>query len=239
MLDNTEGANGMGSNSSKVILAERIKTARQERHWSQAKLAEMLNVSSSSTVGNWENGAASPDYDKLCFLAEIFDVTTDYLLGRTDLKEPGEPAVDNLSSGAERLIKQYECCDDIGQASIDNCIEFHYKRCTAEPGLGKRKSKETADIQRIFLVSGKDADYEAMCEKIPYLKALRKDAKKSYIEITKYLWDIGYGDEICLAYVLDTFGVGINKRVPSQKLYNEIEAFLKGEYAILPNVRKT
>ena len=139
----------------------------------------------------------------------------------------------------KRLAKQYECCDDIGQAAIENCVAFHYTRCTTEPESGKKKTQAPENIQKVFLVEGKDADYDAMRERIPYLRALRKKSKKSYMEITRYLWDIGYGDEICLAFVLDTFGVGLNKRVPSQKLYDAIEAFLKGEYAILPNVKKT
>lgn len=228
----------MSGRSTKIILAEHIKMERHKRQWSQAKLAEMLNVSSSSTIGNWESGAASPDYEKLCFMAEIFGVSTDYLLGRIEVDEPSKPENGKLSPEAGVLVQRYECCDDIGQAAIENCVEFHYMRCTKEPEGDKRKGKDTVDIRRIFLVEGKDEDYETMRGKIPYLKALRKDSKKSYMEITKYLWDIGYGDEICLAFVLDIFGIGINRRVPSQRLYSEIEAFLKGKYMVVPNAGK-
>ncbi|MCM1191649.1 MAG: helix-turn-helix domain-containing protein [Butyrivibrio sp.] len=55
---------------------------RQERNIGQKEIAVFLKVSV-STVSNYENNVHSPDYAILCRLADYYDVTTDYLLGRT------------------------------------------------------------------------------------------------------------------------------------------------------------
>jgi transcriptional regulator with XRE-family HTH domain len=59
------------------ILAE----LRKDKGLRQKELAEMLHVSS-STISNYEIGAHYPDIEKLMELADYFNVTTDYLLGR-------------------------------------------------------------------------------------------------------------------------------------------------------------
>ena len=64
----------------------RLKEIRNENRYSQQKLSEQLGVSR-STVAMWENGSSQPDNDMLLHLADIFDVSTDYLLGKTDIKK--------------------------------------------------------------------------------------------------------------------------------------------------------
>jgi transcriptional regulator with XRE-family HTH domain len=49
--------------------------------YTQKFLAEKLNVNQ-STISLWENGQCRPEYENLIELADIFDVTTDELLGR-------------------------------------------------------------------------------------------------------------------------------------------------------------
>lgn len=49
----------------------------------QAALAEKLN-GKKSLVSNYENGYSTPDIYTLCRLADIFEVTLDELVGRTD-----------------------------------------------------------------------------------------------------------------------------------------------------------
>ncbi len=63
------------------MLNERIKTLRLAKSISQVDLAVMLNVSKQS-VSNWENDNIQPSIDMLIRLADIFNVSTDYLLGR-------------------------------------------------------------------------------------------------------------------------------------------------------------
>lgn len=228
------------NNNVRKSLANNIKEERIKKRWSQTKLAELVNVNSASTIGNWESGIAAPDCEKLSFLADIFQVSTDYLLGRVDNTElyvdETETSTEKIKS-AERN-KKYYCCDEIGQSSIDNCIDFHYKRCVEIPNGVRTKENGKAGVEAIFLVQGKDKDYDEIKNRIPYLKALKKNSKRSFGEITRYLWDLGYGDEICLAFILDIFGVGANKRVPSQTLYNQIEAFLRDDFVVTPILKK-
>ena len=65
------------------MLSENIKKARNDRHLSQRALADIIGVSQ-QTVGSWEVGRTSPDNEMLKKLASFFNVSVDYLLGRTD-----------------------------------------------------------------------------------------------------------------------------------------------------------
>lgn len=71
---------------------ERIRELRERDHISQADLAAKLGVSP-STLSRIENGAtASVSSDMLIKLADIFKVSTDFLLGRDDGHDHAKPA---------------------------------------------------------------------------------------------------------------------------------------------------
>lgn len=61
----------------------KIKDLRVEKMWTQKKLAEEVNTSNKN-VWAWENAVSSPDIDMLIKLAQVFDVSVDYLIGNTD-----------------------------------------------------------------------------------------------------------------------------------------------------------
>jgi len=61
-------------------LAERIKNARLNKHYTQKDLAELINVKS-TTVSGWELGRNEPSIDTLKKLATKLDVSFDYLAG--------------------------------------------------------------------------------------------------------------------------------------------------------------
>ena len=60
-------------------LGRRIKELRKKRNITQQDLAEMLGVSYQA-ISRWENNITSPDITALPVLANIFNVTVDYLL---------------------------------------------------------------------------------------------------------------------------------------------------------------
>ncbi len=62
---------------------ERLKLLREKKKISQRKLANLLNVSA-GTVGAWETGRNEPSHEMLIQIADLFNVSVDYLLGRTD-----------------------------------------------------------------------------------------------------------------------------------------------------------
>ena len=59
----------------------KLKAARAGRDMSQQQLAERLGVAQ-NTVCNWENGKRRPDAEALVRLAQLFDVSVEYLLGQ-------------------------------------------------------------------------------------------------------------------------------------------------------------
>lgn len=65
-------------------IGERISELRKDRGYKQKDIAKELNVAI-STVSNYETNCHEPDLTNLCKLADLLGVTTDYLLGRTDL----------------------------------------------------------------------------------------------------------------------------------------------------------
>ncbi|MEN6325836.1 MAG: helix-turn-helix transcriptional regulator [Syntrophomonas sp.] len=67
------------------ILAE----LRKNKGLSQYELSEQLGLSRGQ-ISNYELGTRQPDYDTLLRIAEYFNVTTDYLLGRTNNKIPSK-----------------------------------------------------------------------------------------------------------------------------------------------------
>lgn len=67
----------------KEIFAVRLKELRRESNISQVALAKVLNVSR-STVAAWESGRNEPANALMVRLADYFEVSVDYLLGRTD-----------------------------------------------------------------------------------------------------------------------------------------------------------
>lgn len=62
---------------------ERLRQLREERGVSQAVVSKELGVSR-YTVYSYEKGKTDPTLDSLVILADYFDVTLDYLLGRSD-----------------------------------------------------------------------------------------------------------------------------------------------------------
>ena len=61
-------------------IGARIKELRIEQKITQDRLSEYLGISPQA-VSKWENGTSMPDITALPMLAEIFNVTADYLLG--------------------------------------------------------------------------------------------------------------------------------------------------------------
>ena len=76
-----------------MILADKIIKLRKQFGWSQENLADALDVSRQS-VSKWESGNSIPDLTKILKMAEIFGVSTDYLL-KDDLENFDANGVDS------------------------------------------------------------------------------------------------------------------------------------------------
>ena len=65
------------------MFGKRLKKLREEKKLTQEQLGKLVNLSQ-QTIGHYEVNRAKPDLETMRRLAEIFNVSTDYLLGRTD-----------------------------------------------------------------------------------------------------------------------------------------------------------
>lgn len=75
------------------MLSIRLRELRQEKNLSQADIAEFLRVSRQA-YSFYETGKREPDNETLQTLASFFNVSTDYLLGRTDIRISGNTSSD-------------------------------------------------------------------------------------------------------------------------------------------------
>lgn len=65
-------------------LGNRIKYLREKHNISQIEFSKKIGVSN-AVLSRYESGDRKPDYDILQIIADYFEVSTDYLLGRTDI----------------------------------------------------------------------------------------------------------------------------------------------------------
>lgn len=66
---------------------KRMSYLRKDKGLSQAELSKILGISQQA-VSKYENGTREPDNKTLISIASYFGVTTDYLLGTSDIKKP-------------------------------------------------------------------------------------------------------------------------------------------------------
>lgn len=108
------------------IFQERLKIAREGlRKWSQTELGRRAEMPPSS-IAHFETGSRKPSFDTLRRLANALEVTTDYLLGRSD--KPG------LAEAGDPLYR------DMGKLTgRDRELARDFLKMLAERGQAKRK----------------------------------------------------------------------------------------------------
>ena len=67
-----------------TIVAQRLAELREGVHLSQAKLAAQFEAVEQSAIFRYENAQSFPPYNVLMQYADFFDVSLDYIFGRTD-----------------------------------------------------------------------------------------------------------------------------------------------------------
>ena len=81
--------------------SQRLIALRKERGLTQEDLAKIINKKR-STVGGYEVEGKEPDLEMICFLAQYFDVSTDYLLGYSDERKHVDTVFFNDNGNFER-----------------------------------------------------------------------------------------------------------------------------------------
>ena len=72
------------------MLFPNIRNLREDHDYRQRQLADILHVSQ-NTYSQYENGVIELTAEKLLLLADFYNVSVDYLLGRTSDPRPIEP----------------------------------------------------------------------------------------------------------------------------------------------------
>ena len=91
----------------------RLRALRNEKKLTQDELGKLLNVSG-KTIGTWEKDSRQPNIEAINKLASIFDVTTDYLLGNSNEKQPqkyydlSDKEKNDIAIQAEKLMEGIE-----------------------------------------------------------------------------------------------------------------------------------
>lgn len=90
--------------------SEILKNLRKKNKLTQEQLAKIIGVERSS-IGKYESTNTIPSNDTLLRIAEYFEVTTDYLLGLTDLptKEKKHPNLYTLKKKKIKLLGEIAC----------------------------------------------------------------------------------------------------------------------------------
>lgn len=121
---------------------ERLRMLRRERDLGQKEVAAWLSLSQSS-IGKYEHGERTPTPGVVKQLAEKFNVSTDFLLGNTDMRTPnlGEPNIEftqmlsewkklmeqkkteELSLEQERLLNAYGKAPEAIQEAVRNILK--------------------------------------------------------------------------------------------------------------------
>ncbi len=115
------------------MLTERLIQLREEKKLTKKEVAEYLKIDQ-STYGKYELGKREPDYEILVKLGDFFEVTTDYLLGRTDMRNTAK---------SSHETKAYHNLDVAGLPNeaikqVEDYIEFVKQKYNPDGSLKKK-----------------------------------------------------------------------------------------------------
>jgi transcriptional regulator with XRE-family HTH domain len=100
---------------------ERLKELRYQKKLTQEQLGAKVNVTKVSISG-YENGNRTPDTETLQKLADFFEVSVDYLLGRTDSPNSGKEEFEDPELGL--WFKELKEASPERQAELRRFWEF-------------------------------------------------------------------------------------------------------------------
>ncbi|WP_412095010.1 helix-turn-helix domain-containing protein [Bacillus haynesii] len=88
-----------------MTLGERLKIARENKKWSQEKAAEKVGITK-SVLSNYERDYRDPDTKTLKRLSDIYEVSTDYLLGKKEKEKNNDednPLFNTINEALQEL----------------------------------------------------------------------------------------------------------------------------------------
>ncbi|MBU5676809.1 helix-turn-helix domain-containing protein [Alkaliphilus sp. MSJ-5] len=104
-----------------------LRKLREEKDISQVELAKKLNITSQS-LSQYELNKRIPDIEMINRLADFFDVSVDYLLGRTDIKQPIKDIIKNqkkYNGSSDEISKEIRNLSPESQEELKKLIELY------------------------------------------------------------------------------------------------------------------
>lgn len=105
----------------------RLKLLRERQNLSQTTLAKLLNISRQS-YNFYENEKREPDISMLIRIANFFDVSLDYLLGRSNTQDISIHPSPAYSPDELDLLKKYRALDETRQEAVRDFIDASYAK---------------------------------------------------------------------------------------------------------------
>ena len=102
---------------------KKIRELREKKGITQKELATARKMTQ-STIAKQESGATAIGEEGLCWYADYFGVSADYLLGRTDVPETASRGLADFSSGAESAIASGAESEPPAMAPSESLEEF-------------------------------------------------------------------------------------------------------------------
>ncbi|MEF3401964.1 helix-turn-helix transcriptional regulator [Listeria monocytogenes] len=100
------------------MLNEILRNERKKKGLNQVELVKIFNVSKQS-VSNWESGKRTPDAQTIEQLADFFEVSTDYLLGRTF-----EEKKESTGKFSEKTLEAAELFEDLKDSQKETILKL-------------------------------------------------------------------------------------------------------------------
>ncbi|TCZ77505.1 XRE family transcriptional regulator [Paenibacillus albiflavus] len=106
----------------------RIAELREERGWTQEYLAALLKITRAA-LSHYEKNRRKPDFETLTQLADLFQVSTDYLIGRTaiptnTLDNEVQQFADDLELSDADLLDKYSLMVDGRKLTAEETKRF-------------------------------------------------------------------------------------------------------------------
>lgn len=108
------------------MISTRLKSLREDADLNQNELAKSLGVSP-STIGMYEQNRRTPDSEMILKLSDFFNVSTDYLLGKSNIKNSqcstSKKTEQHLTDDEKNILNLYKKLNDKDKAKVEGIME--------------------------------------------------------------------------------------------------------------------
>lgn len=147
-----------------------IKELREEKNCSQEELGKYIGVSHTS-IKNWELGINEPKASYIIKLAQIFNVTTDYLLGITEDYSVNTISSSDLSDDQQYIVNEYNKLSSTDKQKIINYMAVSTTRAEK-----KSDNSLTPMEEELITMTRKLEDKNQLAQILGFLEELLEDS---------------------------------------------------------------